>query len=1132
MVTNSSNPLTASSGSYSGTPDHSHPRVIGWFGTSALAMGGSNQSLFLITALFIGQGDIPGQGSAAVVLLIVGILLSFAAAPGWTELVLMSPNRVGGISAACTEAFKPYSPILSALTGVCYWWGWIPTCGVTALLSGVAIQGWVLPGLSVPVIATSIVILFSLVNLAGVRWVAALAMPIACASALLAFISMLAPILSGSVNWQQAVDFHLTVPFEGVFGTITSLMAGLYLIGFGAPAFEAATCHVGETVDPVKNVPKAMLVSSIMAAVFFVALPLVWLGTLGEEALGRDLAEVLGPTFAPLLGSFAKSAAIGFMMFNMFHGTLQPLAGAARTMSQLSEDGLAPKFLALRSKTDAPWAATASTAAFAIVFLWIGDPIWLIAAANFTYLIGICMPSIAVWLLRRDAPDAERLWRAPDWTITAGLVAACVWGMSALLGFEQFGLPTVVIGLAMAYSGAFLFAWRKLEDRIESGAKGLPASLHVKLTGAMLLVLALDAAGYMLAVGAIPQENKAFVVALEDIFVAVAILTISVGIVLPGMIAHSADQVSAAAKRLATGTVKDLATAMQALGAGRLNEAHAVIDIVPVTIKSNDELGVMADSFNEMQEGIREAAVGLDHARIGLSSARTELIRSNDTLAEALAEQERLTKELFKSKEDAVWRSLHDPLTGLPNRAFFINRLETAIARCRDFPDKNFSILFIDLDRFKFVNDSMGHVAGDLLLITVGKRLEQLMMKEGFISSGSYQQDDGNVFARLGGDEFLIFIRDDKIGTNGRQLAAFVQQSMADPVELQGEQFVLTASVGIAINGASYDNPTSLLRDADLAMYHAKKLGKARAEIYDEAMHGAVTSRLLMENRLRAALSNQEFVLHYQPIMSLKNERLVGFEALVRWQPPSGPLIYPGDFIDILEETGMIVPLGLFVMEKACIQCREWSESMGFGSELTMSINLSSRQFAQADLVTQIERILSDTRVNPKQIKIELTESSTVENPERAIEIFTNLKQLGVQISLDDFGTGYSSLGYLHRFPIDILKIDRSFVSRMMENPENLQLVATILALARGMRMEVVAEGIESKEQSEKLRQMGCDYGQGYFYSRPCPSSDAAAFMMAEKVRDARKIKLDVTMLDTKPTIVKRSKKNSKADEE
>ena len=317
-----------------------------------------------------------------------------------------------------------------------------------------------------------------------------------------------------------------------------------------------------------------------MAAVYFIVLPIVWLGALGPAAMGEDLGLVLGPTFVPVFGSLAKSAAIGFMMFNMFHGTMQPLAGAARTLSQLAEDGLAPRILSWRSQTGAPWVATLLTGGSAILFLLIGDPVWLIAAANFTYLIGISLPSIAVWLLRRDAPAAVRLYRAPRGTIGLGVMAALAWGCSALFGFEQFGLPTVVLGLLMAYSGAGLYALRMLENRQRRGLSGLGRSLHVKLTGAMLLVLALDAAGYILAVDAIRDVGGASVVALEDIFVAIALLTISVGIILPGMIANSADQVSEAAKRLAFGTMHDFAIAMDALGAGTLEAAYASIDIV------------------------------------------------------------------------------------------------------------------------------------------------------------------------------------------------------------------------------------------------------------------------------------------------------------------------------------------------------------------------------------------------------------------------------------------------------------------------------------------------------------------------------------------------------------------------
>ena len=564
---------------------------------------------------------------------------------------MMWPNRVGGIAGACSEAFRPYNPVLSALTGTCYWWGWIPTCGLTALLSASAINQWYLPGISVPVLATAIVAAFTAVNLCGIKWVVRLATPIAALSAALAFISAIVPVATGQVNWVQAATFHLTTPFAGWFGGLTSLMAGLYLIGFAAPAFEAAACHVGETKDPNRNVPRAMFASAMMASVYFLVLPLIWLGALGPEALGHDLTQVLGPTFAPVFGSAAKAAAIWFMIFNMFHGTLQPLAGASRTLSQLADDGILPRSLSLRLPNDVPWVATVLTAGLSILFLWIGDPIWLVAAANFTYLIGVCMPSIAVLLLRRDAPDAPRPYRAPKGTIVLGAVAAGIWMVSAILGFEQFGLKTVLIGLAMAFSGAGLHAWRVLDDRRRSGRKSGRGTLHVTLTGAMLLVLVLDGAGYLMAVSSLPLKDGPLIAALEDIFVAVAMLTITVGLVLPGMIAHGAGEVSGAAKRLMAGTVNDFTLAMEALGRGDLDQARAQIDITPVVVRSNDEVGEMADSFNLLQAEIQRAAVGLVGAREGLLKSRLELLESNETLEMRIHERNELVFALTKATD-------------------------------------------------------------------------------------------------------------------------------------------------------------------------------------------------------------------------------------------------------------------------------------------------------------------------------------------------------------------------------------------------------------------------------------------------------------------------------------------------
>jgi two-component system, sensor histidine kinase len=615
-------------------------------------MGGINQSLFLLGALFVGQGAIRGQGSAAVPLLAVGLLLSWAATPGWTELILMYPNRVGGIAATCAEAFRPYSPMLANLTGVCYWWGWVPTCGLTALLSASAINQWYLPWFPVPLLASCIVLFFTVISLCGVKWVMRLAMPIAVASAGLAFLSAVIPIFGGEVDWQKAFTFQLTVPFSGWFGQITSVMAGLYLIGFAAPAFEQAACHVGETIDPNRNVPRAMFASAAMASLYFIVLPVVWLGTLGPEPLGRELALQLGPTFAPLLGGAAKGAAIWFMIFNMLHGTIAPLAGAARTLSQLAEDGLLPEFMSKRSHTDAPWVATLITAGMAIVFLLIGDPIWLIAAANLTYLIGIGMPSIAVWLLRRNEPEITRPYRAPSGTIALGLFAAGVWALTTILGFQQFGLPTVLAGIAFAYSGSVLYAWRKMSDRRKAGLPMIGRTLHLKLTGTMLFVLVLDAVGYLIAVSNVSGKAPGLVVALEDIFVIVALLTISVGLILPGSIAQSAVEVSTAAERLVKGTLADFTRAMRALAAGDLEAAKAHFVLAPVIVHSRDEIGDMALNFNRLQEEIGRAAGGLEGARAGLSEARDALRETNERLRLELAERMRAENALRTAHEE------------------------------------------------------------------------------------------------------------------------------------------------------------------------------------------------------------------------------------------------------------------------------------------------------------------------------------------------------------------------------------------------------------------------------------------------------------------------------------------------
>ena len=1031
-------------GSWFDSGKRSHPRTIGWSGTTALAMGGSNQMIFLITALFIGQGDILGQASAAVPLLIVGVFLAWAAAPGWTELVLMWPHRVGGISAACAEAFRPYSPVLSALTGTCYWWGWVPTCGLTALLSSAAIQQWYFPGLPVEAIASAIVVFFTIVNLCGIKWVTRLAIPIAVASASLAFFSSLIPILTGEVDWTQATTFKLTSPFPGWFGDLTSVAAGLYLIGFAAPAFEAAACHVGETIDPNRNVPRAMLASAAMAGIYFVVLPVVWLGVLGPAELGKDLALVLGPTFAPLLGSFGKAAAVWFIILNMFHGTMQPLAGAARTLSQLSEDGLLPRFLAWRSTTDCPWAATVLTATMAIIFLLMGDPIWLIAAANFTYLISICMPSIAAWLLRRDLPDAARPYRAPRGMIMLGVIAATIWLLSAVLGFQQFGLPTVLFGLALAYSGAALYLWRVIEDRVREGLPFIARTLHTKLSGAMLFVLALDGAGYFIAVSSIGGGHTALKAGLEDIFVVVALLTLCVGLILPGMITYTATEVSEAAKRLTSGTLKEFSSAMAALGRGDLDAAHVSVNIVPVKILSRDELGELGESFNLMQEEVREAALGLHEARAKMDTARTELLIKHAEIAHL---------------------AHHDPLTDLPNRTVLSARLAEALETA-EADGTSFAVLNVDLDHFKEANDVFGHAVGDELLCAIAARL-QIAAQDAFI-------------ARLGGDEFTLVQTGGEQPAAAEALAERLLGALSVDFEIRGQRIPMGLSVGAALYPKDAKDAVTLQANADAALYRAKADGRHLACFFHPDMDRHLRERYALQHDLRSAIANGELRLHYQPQATIDGE-IFGFEALLRWQHPKYGMVPPNTFITLAEQNGLIVEIGEWALREACREAASWTKP------LQISVNLSPVQFRYGDLPNMVHAVLLETGLSPKRLEFEITEGVLINDPSRALSILRRLKNLGLKIAMDDFGTGYASLSSLQSFPFDKIKIDRSFISKAHANPQSAAIVRAVIGLSTALGIPIIAEGVETESEREFLRNEGCREIQGYLIGRPHP---------------------------------------------
>ncbi len=1023
-------------------PSHPrHPRTLGWFTVASMAVGGSNQSLFLFAGL------VATQGGAAIPLLAVGLLLAWVAAPGWTELTLMWPDRVGGIAATCAEAFRRYSPVLANLTGVCYWWGWVPTCGLTSLLAAQALHDWYLPGIAVTPMAVTFVVVFTALNLAGVARVGKVVKVMAACSAALALLSAVLPLLRGDVDLARATDWNLITPFQGVFGGVSSAMAGLYLIGFAAPAFEAATCHVGEMKDPVRSLPKAMLASGGLAGLYFLALPVIWLGAFGAPALagadGARLAHLISPSFLLVFGGLAKSVAVWFFVLNMFHGTVQPLAGASRTLSQLAEDGLLPRLMARRNRFDAPHVAIGLTAGVAIVFLLAGDPVWMIAAANFTYLIGIALPSIAVWLLRRDSPDQDRPWRAPRGTIMLGVGAAVTWLVSTVLGFRQFGMPVVLFGLALAYSGSIFYAWRSWRDRKLHGRPGVARSLHFKLTGAMLLVMALDGSGYLLAVEHLQNRQSPLTAVLEDIFVAVAILSISVGLVLPGMISHSATQVTAAANRLSVGTLTELTRAMDALGRGDLESARATPVTTRVTVTTRDELGAMATAFNNMLDEICRAAESLDGAR----------------------------HELRRSRGELEYLAGHDSLTSLPNRRHIEGAIEDVVARCTA-AGLPCAVLVLDLDGFKYINDSRGHAVGDRVLVQAARLLRSVLRP-------------ADVIGRTGGDEFAVVLpaigRDDAQGVVERMLEALRFEAI---VVGDGRAVRVTASIGMAfLDRGDAHSSRELLVEADVAMYHAKEAGRDRLALYSTTDPGQadLRGRHTWVERIQDALDSNSLVLHAQPILNLRSGQIDRYELLLRMIDGDGSLVMPGEFLPSAERAGLIAQIDRWVIAESC---RLLGEHQRAGNWPHFEVNLSGPSMGDPAILEVIERGLAGLPV-PSGLVIEVTETAAITDIDRARAFAEHLESLGCEFALDDFGAGYGSFFYLKHLPFDYLKIDGEFVRGVATNRADQILVKSLVQIATELGKRTIAEFVEDQATLDTLRGLGVDFAQGYHVGRP-----------------------------------------------
>ncbi|MEB3357292.1 MAG: EAL domain-containing protein [Synechococcales bacterium] len=445
------------------------------------------------------------------------------------------------------------------------------------------------------------------------------------------------------------------------------------------------------------------------------------------------------------------------------------------------------------------------------------------------------------------------------------------------------------------------------------------------------------------------------------------------------------------------------------------------------------------------------------------------------SLVQDITERQEIEKRL-------IHNAYHDPLTGLPNRALFMKHLERAIAVNRRSTSGTCAVFFIDVDRFKFINDSLGHSIGDSLLVELAHRLKTCLRSSDLI-------------ARLGGDEFAVLMPNLPGLSRAAQVAERMQKVLSQPFFLLGHDVFTSVSIGIASPELDGDRAEVLLRNADAAMYSAKESGGASYFIFTPELHARALTRLELETDLRRAVERQEFLLHYQPIVSLRSKIIVGFEALIRWQHPKRGFVSPGDFIPMAEETGLIAPIGLWVMQEACRQVRQWQQRFPTKSPFFISVNLSAVQFLQPKLIDEIQTVLAESNLSPNNLKLEITESVIMSSTDYATKVLDRLKQIGVKFAIDDFGTGYSSLSYLHRFPVDTLKIDRSFISQLDTDVEKVELVRTILSLAWNLGMDVVAEGVETQKHLAQLRLLKCDYGQGYLFAKPLANEQITSLL-------------------------------------